>query len=262
MTMSPRSHRPRKRFGQHFLQDRAVIERTIEALRPGPGDRVVEIGPGHGALTGPLLERVTALEVIEIDRDLARELEQRFAGDERLRVHCLDALRFDFCRDDKRPLRIVGNLPYNISTPLLFHLLEQLGCITAMVLMLQKEVAGRISADPGGKDYGRLSVMVQSLCRVETLFRVPAGAFSPPPRVESAVIRLQPAGAAAPRIDDRQQFARLVRSAFSRRRKTLRNALRGLLSGEDLEAEGVDPNARPEQLPVAAYARLANRMRD
>lgn len=250
-------HRPRKRFGQHFLHDRTVIRRIIDALQPAADARVIEIGPGRGALTGPLLEILPVLEVVEIDRDLADALEQGFGDSGRLTVHRGDVLRFDFCAHGAAPVRVVGNLPYNISTPLLFHLLDQLDCIEVMVLMLQKEVARRICAESGSRDYGRLSVMIQASCRVEELFDVGRGAFTPAPRVDSAVIRLRPHTGDGPDIGDRQEFARLVRTAFSQRRKTLRNSLKGLRDEDDIRAAGVDPDARPETLPVEAFARLA-----
>ncbi len=258
--MSRYPHRPRKRFGQHFLHDPCVIRRIIEALEPQPDDRIIEIGPGRGALTGPLLETVAVLEVIEIDRDLARDLEEHYRDTGKLTVHCRDVLSFDFCSGDNRPVRLIGNLPYNISTPLLFHLLDHLGCIEIMVIMLQKEVADRICAEPGGREYGRLSVNIQACCDVESLFTVGRGAFSPAPNVDSSVIRLRPAGDKAPLIADRQQFRHLVRTCFSRRRKTLRNSLKGLLNEEDIKAEGIAPDVRPEELPVEAFARLANRL--
>jgi 16S rRNA (adenine1518-N6/adenine1519-N6)-dimethyltransferase len=255
--MAQRSHVPRKRFGQHFLRDAGVARRIVDSLDPDAGLPVFEIGPGRGALTAPLLQRLDELHVIEIDRDLAAYLESRFGGDGRLRLHCEDALRFDFCAAAPGPIQVVGNLPYNISTPLLFHLLGQLDCIACMVFMLQKEVAGRLAAAPGGRDYGRLSVMVQARCAVESLFTVGPAAFTPPPRVDSAVIRLTPS-AEAPVIADRELFAVLVRTAFSHRRKTLRNALQGLVDAAGFEALGIPPGARPEELPVASFAALAN----
>lgn len=258
--MSRYPHRPRKRFGQHFLHDPHIIRRIIDALEPQPGNRIIEIGPGRGALTGPLLKTVESLEVIEIDRDLARNLEEHYRDTGKLTVHCLDVLRFDFLSGDDRPIRLVGNLPYNISTPLLFHLLNNLSCIEVMIIMLQKEVAERICAGPGSKVYGRLSVNVQACCDVELLFTVGSSAFTPCPKVDSSVIRLQPAGDEAPRISDRQQFQHLVRTCFSRRRKTLRNSLKGLLSAAEIKAEGIAPDIRPEELPVEAFARLANRL--
>ncbi len=257
--MPPVDHRPRKRFGQHFLHDKRVIERIIEALGNPAGYRLVEIGPGRGALTGPLLQAADKLEVVEIDRDLAGDLEVRYHSTGKLLVHCCDVLEFDFCNSTK-PAMVVGNLPYNISTPLLFHLIEHLDCIALMLLMLQKEVAQRVCAGPGGGDYGRLSVMVQSRCRVESLFSVGRGAFTPAPKVDSAVIRLCPLAEAAPAIDDRRLFEHLVRAAFAKRRKTLRNALKGLAGEGVLEAAGISPDARAQELGVEDFARLANHL--
>lgn len=217
---------------------------------------MVEIGPGQGALTAPLLERVDRLDAIEIDRDLASALARRFPA-ERLRVHVGDALAFDFCALGSG-LRIVGNLPYNISSPLLFHLAQQSGCLRDCHFMLQLEVVERMAAQPGGRTFGRLSVMVQYRFAVEKLFRVPAGAFRPAPKVESAVVRLAPQPAGAPRARDDSAFAALVAGAFSQRRKTLRNALRPWLTEAKIAAAGVDPGVRPETLAVADFVRLAD----
>lgn len=254
-------HRPRKRFGQHFLHDPAIIDRIVAAVDPQPGQALVEIGPGHGALTFPLLERARCLDVVELDRDLAATLRQRAtAFDTELRVHEADALTFDFCAlaPEQTSLRVVGNLPYNISTPLLFHLLKQKSCISDMHFMLQKEVANRIAAQPGTRDYGRLSVMVQFFCQVTPLFRVGPGAFKPAPRVESAVLRLKPLIQTAVPVRDEAGFARLVTRAFSQRRKTLRNALRGVVSAEAMGAVGIDPGLRPERLSVEQFALLSD----
>lgn len=248
---------PRQRFGQHFLNDPAVAARIIDCLDLGAGLPVFEIGPGRGALTALLLQRLPRLHAVEIDRDLAAALASRY-GDRGLEVHCTDVLTFDFCRAVPGPLQIVGNLPYNISTPLLFHLLDQSDCIAQMVFMLQKEVADRIAAAPGGGDYGRLSVMIQSRCRVDPLFRVGPLSFTPPPRVESRVIRLTPSP--GPVIADRELFAAVVRTAFSHRRKILRNALKELIDAAGLEALGIDPGRRPQELTVATYAALANHL--
>ena len=251
--------RPRKRFGQHFLHDRRVIERIVAAVAPAPGDRMVEVGPGEGALTGPLLAAAGRLEVIEIDRDLAAALRARDDWPGELVVHAADVLRFDFraLADDGR-LRIVGNLPYNISTPLLFHLLEQRDAVADMHFMLQREVVDRMVAGPGGRDYGRLSVMLQATCEASSLFRVAPGAFRPPPAVESAVVRLVPRARPAVPPELEPAFAAIVRDAFAARRKTLRNGLRGRLSAAAIEAAGVDPGARPETLSVSAFAALAS----
>jgi 16S rRNA (adenine1518-N6/adenine1519-N6)-dimethyltransferase len=254
----PHPYRARKRFGQHFLRDAAVVDRILDSLDLQPGLTVFEIGPGRGALTVPLLRRLPSLHVIEIDRDLAADLQARYGADGRLTVHCVDVLKFDFCGAVQGRLLVLGNLPYNISTPLLFHLLDHLDCIAQMVFMLQKEVAQRLCAQPGGRDYGRLSVMIQSRCAVQSLFNVPAGAFTPPPRVESAVVRLTPAAGAAPVIQDRGLFADIVRTAFSHRRKTLRNALKGVVDEAMLADLGISAQNRPEDLPVTAYADLAN----
>ena len=251
-------HRARKRFGQHFLHDRQVVARILTAFAPQPGDTLVEIGPGLGALTHPLLERVAHLHVVELDRDLAARLRADFPPTQ-LSVHEADALKFDFrALAVGRPLRVIGNLPYNISTPLLFHLLEQGMAIGDMLFMLQKEVVDRMGAGPGSKDYGRLSVMLQWRCRVESLFDVPATAFTPPPRVDSSIVRLTPHARAPVVVHDPQALDRVVRAAFAQRRKTLRNNLKGLLSAEALEALGIDPGRRAETLSLDEFARLAN----
>jgi 16S rRNA (adenine1518-N6/adenine1519-N6)-dimethyltransferase len=255
---------PRKRFGQHFLHDPAVVARIVAAIRPGPGRRIVEIGPGRGVLTRELLEAAGELDVVEIDRDLARLLpDQLGSPGPALRIHCVDVLKFDLhaLADAATPLEVVGNLPYNISSPLLFHLLEQMDCISQMVFMLQKEVVERIAAAPDSKAYGRLSVMVQYHCRVEHLFNVGPGAFTPPPRVESAVLRLQPAQRAAG-ATDRRVLSELVRRAFSTRRKTLRNSLRDYCPESMLAAAGIDPQRRAETLSVEEFVRLANLKRE
>ncbi|HKJ71707.1 MAG TPA: 16S rRNA (adenine(1518)-N(6)/adenine(1519)-N(6))-dimethyltransferase RsmA [Gammaproteobacteria bacterium] len=254
------AHRPRKRFGQNFLVDANIVGKIVEAMAPAAADRMVEIGPGQGALTGALLERVDHLDAIEVDRDLAPEV-AGLAGPERLTVHAADALRFDFADLSAArggPLRVVGNLPYNISSPLLFHLLGQLPAVADMHFMLQQEVVDRLAAAPGSKTYGRLSVMVQAQCRVTPLFRVPPGAFYPVPKVSSAVVRLQPNPADAPRPRDPEVFRSVVAQAFQARRKTLRNALKGLCPPECLRAAGIDPGARAETLTVADFIRLAD----
>ena len=254
------NHRPRKRFGQHFLHDPHVIAKIVAAIAPRPGETVVEIGPGLGALTRPVLERLGRLEVVELDRDVIPHLQAACAGLGELVVHNVDALRFDFARlaPAARSLRVCGNLPYNISTPLIFHLLAQSRAIRDMHFLLQKEVVDRLAAAPGGGDYGRLSVMVQYHCRAESLFRVAPGAFSPPPKVDSAVVRLTPYEAPPHPADDEDLFARLVNQAFSQRRKTLRNVMKGLLSAEQIEAMGIDPTRRPETLSVAEFVALSN----
>ena len=253
-------HRPRKRFGQNFLTDANIAARIVDAVDPAPADRIVEIGPGHGALTRRLLERVERLDAIELDRDLAAELSGT-PGAERLTVHSADALRFDFAalaQERGGPLRVVGNLPYNISTPLLFHLLDQIGSLADLHFMLQREVVDRMAAEPGGKSFGRLSVTVQVGCEVTPLFRVPPGAFYPPPKVESAVVRIRPRPPGSPRPKDPELFAALAAKAFQGRRKTLRNALKGLCDPDCLAAAGIDPGARAETLEVSDFVRLAD----
>lgn len=250
------NHRPRKRFGQNFLVDRSVIERIVRAIDPKPDDRVIEIGPGHGALTEALLEHLPQLDVIEIDRDLAAELTRDYPP-ERLRVHVGDALKFDFSAVGA-DLRVVGNLPYNISSPLLFHLLDHADAIRDIHVMLQKEVVDRMVAAPGNADYGRLTVMLGYRFRIERLMRVPAGAFRPQPKVESAVARLQPRTSSPWQLADRKIFARVVSLAFGQRRKTLRNALAPLASESVLRSIGLDPQARGETLSIDRFVALAN----
>jgi 16S rRNA (adenine1518-N6/adenine1519-N6)-dimethyltransferase len=242
--------RPRKRFGQHFLHDPAVLKRIIEAIDPARGDSVVEIGPGEGALTRPLLERLDRLTAIEIDRDLAAELSRVF-DPEKLSIQVADALKFDFSVFPAG-LRIVGNLPYNISTPILFHLARYADRVRDMHFMLQKEVVDRMVAKPSTPDYGRLSVMLQTRFAMKKLFNVAPGAFRPPPKVDSAVVRLVPLPEKI--ACDPDLFEKIVREAFSARRKTLRNALP--LAKEDYAALDIDPQLRPENLSPADYVRI------
>jgi 16S rRNA (adenine1518-N6/adenine1519-N6)-dimethyltransferase len=251
----------RKRFGQHFLHDPAVIRRIVDSIGPVDGERLVEIGPGRGALTWPLLERAKSLDVIEIDRDLAEELRADPRGRGCLRVHAGDVLDADFgkLRGDGPPLRVVGNLPYNISTPVLFRLLDQRPAIADMYFMLQKEVVDRMTAASGGKQYGRLTVMLGVYATAERLFDVGPGAFKPPPRVWSAVVRLRPSAGPRFAIGGDAALKTLVSAAFSHRRKTLRNGLKGLLRESDFEACGIDPERRPETLEPADFGRLAVR---
>ncbi|NCC28605.1 MAG: 16S rRNA (adenine(1518)-N(6)/adenine(1519)-N(6))-dimethyltransferase RsmA [Gammaproteobacteria bacterium] len=253
-------HRARKRFGQNFLHDRQVIERIHGAIAATPGERVVEIGPGQGAMTQGLLTAVGSLDVVELDRDLVGPLRDRLGPLGDLRIHQADALNFDLCSlvQAGERLRLVGNLPYNISTPLLFRFLEQADCIQDMHLMLQKEVVERIVADPGDKTYGRLSVMIQTLCSADCLFRIGAGAFTPAPKVESAFLRLRPHRPLPYPVDAPTLHARIVAAAFGQRRKTLRNSLSKLVDAQLLIAAGIDPTLRAENLDVASYARLAN----
>lgn len=248
-------HQARKRFGQNFLHDNAVIERIVGLIRPSAGDCMVEIGPGLGALTGPLIEALGQLQAVELDRDLIPRLRQRF-GDA-LTLHEADALRFDFRQlAHAQPLRVVGNLPYNISTPLLFHLLEASDAIRDMHFMLQKEVVDRICAEPGNRDYGRLTVCIAARAEARRLMKVAPGSFNPPPKVESAIVRLVPRQPDFP-IPDLAVFDELVTKAFSQRRKTLSNALKGYLSAEQFEAAGIDASLRAERLSPAQFAALA-----
>src|SRR5690349_16484859 len=249
-------HQPRKRFGQHFLADPHYVEKIVDAIDPKVGDNIVEIGPGLAALTGALIERAGRIAAIEIDRDLAARLRERFTAD-RLALHEADALAFDFSTLGER-LRVVGNLPYNISSPLLFHLASFEACLRDVHVMLQREVVARMTAVPGTPDYGRLTVMLQTRFRVSRLFTVPAGAFRPAPKVESAVARLMPLREDRPRIVDEALFARIVAAAFGQRRKTLRNALAGVASEAQMRDTDIDPSARGETLAVADFVRLAN----
>jgi 16S rRNA (adenine1518-N6/adenine1519-N6)-dimethyltransferase len=250
----------RKRFGQHFLHDPGVIRRIVDAVAPAVGERLVEVGPGRGALTFSLLARAKTLDAVEIDRDLAQAL-QSDPRATHLRLHVENVLHTDFLalRGAGPPLRIIGNLPYNISTPLLFRLLAQRAAIGDMHFMLQKEVVDRMAAQPGGKEYGRLTVMLAAYAEVEALFDVGPGAFQPRPKVWSAIVRLRPA--VRPRFDIGSDgvLKTLVTAAFSHRRKTLRNGLKSLLTGEDIEACGIDPGARPETLSPPQFGLLAAR---
>ena len=251
-------HQARKRFGQHFLHDPAILERIIAAIDPQPGQSMVEIGPGLGALTAPLLARVRRLHAVEIDRDVIRHLQQRH-DPQALLIHEGDVLQFQLSSlQEAGAIRVVGNLPYNISTPLLFHLLQQREHILDMHFMLQKEVVDRMAAAEGEDAYGRLSVMLAPWCHVQPLFDIGPGAFRPPPRVVSTFVRLRPYAEPAFTIDRHQEFAAVVSAAFSQRRKTLRNALRPLLSESQILAAGVDPAARAETIAPARFAALAN----
>jgi 16S rRNA (adenine1518-N6/adenine1519-N6)-dimethyltransferase len=260
-------HRARKRFSQNFLHDARIVERIVAAIDPRPGERIVEIGPGLGALTQPLIERAGHITAVEIDRDLAARLRERFGAD-RLRLIEGDALRLDWAglaaADEgepqaPRPLRVVGNLPYHISTPLLFALLPAAARVRDQHFMLQKEVVDRMVAAAGSRDYGRLSVMLQFRYRLARLFVVPAGAFSPAPKVSSAIVRLLPRPPDELPAVDEAVFAAVVTTAFGQRRKTLRNALAALLDEAAIRACGVDPGARAETLPVEAFVALARR---
>jgi 16S rRNA (adenine1518-N6/adenine1519-N6)-dimethyltransferase len=260
------SHRARKRFGQNFLHDESIINQIVRAIRPGKTDNLVEIGPGKGAITRLLLDHCQHLNVIELDRDLVAILQNRFGsqnGDGQysdFRIHQADALKFDFAQlgDEQRPLRIVGNLPYNISTPLIFHLLSYSAIISDMHFMLQKEVVLRMAATAGENNYGRLSIMTQYCCDVENLFNVDPECFDPIPKVDSAIVRLTPQKTPRHPVIDHGVFDRVVRTAFSQRRKTLKNTLKTLLTGDELANLAIDPSQRAENLPLATYAILAN----
>ncbi|WP_260295325.1 16S rRNA (adenine(1518)-N(6)/adenine(1519)-N(6))-dimethyltransferase RsmA [Sedimenticola hydrogenitrophicus] len=261
MNIKPRPpHQAKKRFGQNFLHDPGVIQRIIASIHPRPDEHLVEIGPGHGAITRELLKRCGRLDAVELDRDLIHPLAVSCAGLGELNIYNSDALKFDFASlaGDGRPLRLVGNLPYNISTPILFHLLQFADIIRDMHFMLQKEVVQRMAAGPGGKTYGRLSVMMQAWCEVEALFEIGPGAFKPAPKVDSAIVRLIPHAQPPHVIDDPAHFARLVTSAFSQRRKTLRNSLGKLVDAELIVAAGIDPSLRAERLSLADFVRLSN----
>ncbi len=250
---------PKKSLGQHFLVDRNIIDMIMLAVDPQPGDMLVEIGPGQGAITLPLLRRHGALTAIEFDRDLVVPLSEAAHGVGTLTVIHKDVLQVDFTRlAAGERLRLVGNLPYNLSSPILFHALDHAAAVSDMTFMLQKEVVDRMAAGPGSKVYGRLSVMLQAYCTVEPLFDVPPAAFRPPPRVDSAVVRLVPRAPASIGIDDPRHFADVVRAAFGQRRKTLRNALSGVCDSAQIEAAGLRPEARAEQVEVAGFVRLAN----
>ena len=250
-------HIARKRFGQNFLTDQFVLHDIIAAIDPKPDDVMVEIGPGLAAMTRLLLERLRELHVVELDRDLVERLNKTFDA-KRLHVHSGDALKYDFAAlaPSGGKLRVVGNLPYNISSPLLFHLAEMAPLVQDQHFMLQKEVVERMVAAPGGKTYGRLSVMLQWRYRMDLLFVVPPTAFDPPPRVDSAIVRMVPL--AAPLACDAARLEAVVQKAFSQRRKVLRNCVAGMFSEADLESVGIDPQARAETVGVEGYVALAN----
>lgn len=258
--MSGEAHAAKKRFGQHFLHDPQVIERIVRSINPQPGERLVEIGPGLGALTVPLLERVQQLHVVEIDRDVVPHLRAICGDAPGLQLHLADALKFDYgsLAAPGQPLRLVGNLPYNISTPLLFHLLRFAPQVRDMHFMLQKEVVDRLTAVPDSEDYGRLTVTVAARAQADYLFHVGPGAFSPPPKVDSAVVRLTPRPAPFA-IDNLACYDELVTAVFSQRRKTLANGLRRLLPAAEINALGIDPRLRGETLAPQQFALLANR---
>ncbi len=258
------AHTPRKRFGQNFLHDHTIIYNIISSIQAEPDQHWVEIGPGQGALTGPLLNEKVRLDVVELDRDLVVLLKQKFNQYPKLQIHSADALRFDFSSlaDKDKKLRIIGNLPYNISTPLMFHLLDNAYCIEDMHFMLQKEVVDRICAAPGSKKYGRLSVMMQYYCATELLFEVPPESFDPAPQVMSAIVRLVPHSQPPVAVNDIGKLNRVVTQAFSQRRKTLRNSLKKLIAEEEIAALGIDPTLRAENISLADFASLSNLLQE
>jgi 16S rRNA (adenine1518-N6/adenine1519-N6)-dimethyltransferase len=249
-------HIPRRRFGQNFLVDRGIISAIVSAIDPQRSDTVVEIGPGLGAITAPLLDRLERLHVVEIDRDLIARLRKEHPP-ERMIIHEGDALAFDFASIGT-DLRLVGNLPYNISTPLLFHLAEYVGIVRDMHFMLQKEVVERMVALPGESDFSRISVMLQYRFHLEWLIDVPPESFDPPPKVQSAVVRLIPREANDLKAKSQEKLSQVVQTAFSQRRKMLRNTLKGTLSDAGFGELGIDPTRRAEDIPVEDYVRIAN----
>ena len=253
-------HRARKRFGQNFLHDPGIINKIVRAVSAKSSDHLVEIGPGQGAITSELIESGARLDAIEVDRDLVARLQHQFADNNNFRLHQADALDFDFAtlQSNQEKLRVVGNLPYNISTPLIFHLLNQQALIQDMHFMLQLEVVKRLAAGPGSKTYGRLGIMTQYFCHVESLFEVPPEAFSPRPKVTSAIVRLTPYPEPPFPARNLDTLATLLRTAFNLRRKTLRNSLKALMPREQMEALAVDLNARPETLSLEQFVDISN----
>ena len=249
-------HIPRKRFGQNFLTDQNILHDIIRAIAPAPDDLMVEIGPGQGAMTALLLQELNSLQAVELDRDLVTLLQKKFSAG-KLVIHSGDALQFDFASliPPGRKLRIVGNLPYNISSPLLFHLAKFVGQVQDQHFMLQKEVVERMVAEPGSKDYGRLSVMLQWRYQMELLFIVPPEAFDPPPKVDSAIVRMIPIP--VPLECEQHKLEQVVTKAFSQRRKVIRNCLSGMFTEAQLIEAGIDPQARPETIALEPYVRLA-----
>lgn len=252
-------HTPRKRFGQNFLHDEAVIVRIIDSIDPQQDDHIVEIGPGKGALTRHLLHKCGRLDTIELDRDLARHLERTLLQEKQFNIHQCDALKFDYSTltDKPRSLRIVGNLPYNISTPVIFYLLRHAEWIKDMTFMLQLEVVNRLAAGTGEKNYGRLGLMAQYYCQVQHLFNVPSAAFTPKPKVSSAIVRLTPHPTMPVVASNVETLQNVIRTAFTQRRKTLRNSMKNLVPEEQLAALGLDLSLRPENLSLEDYVKLS-----
>ena len=252
------THRARKRFGQNFLHDPKIIQQIVEIINPQPDDHIVEIGPGKGAITRLLITKVQQLDVIEIDRDLVDILRQELGEFDHCTIHQNDALQFDFAGLNKSDVRIVGNLPYNISTPLLFHLLNYHSCIQDMTVMLQKELVDRICADTGTKQYGRLSIMLQYYCQTEALLSIKPGAFKPSPKVDSAIVKLTPKKDGLIPLADKKSFELIVRTAFSQRRKTIKNALKNMIDAADLVKIDIAPEMRAENLSIEQFVNIAN----
>ncbi|NQZ31519.1 MAG: 16S rRNA (adenine(1518)-N(6)/adenine(1519)-N(6))-dimethyltransferase RsmA [Oceanospirillaceae bacterium] len=254
-------HKARKRFGQNFLQDQGVIRRIIRGVSPRPSDHMVEIGPGLGALTEVILDEAGALDAVELDRDLIPILRTKFFSyEDKFRIFEADAMKFDFSslQQDERPLRIIGNLPYNISTQLIFHLLQHTTCVQDMHFMLQKEVVDRLAAKPGDKLYGRLGIMAQYYCEIEPLFIVPPEAFDPIPKVDSAIVRLMPYKQKPHTAKSLSTLEKIVKTSFSMRRKTLRNNLKGIMTAEQLQALDIDPIRRPETLSLVEFIKISD----
>lgn len=258
--MQQYQQRTKKRFGQHFLHDPHVINGLLRAINPKPNQQIIEIGPGGGALTFPLLNEISHLEVVEIDRDVIAWLRSQPELDDKLTIHDQDALTLDLkaLQRSEDKIRVVGNLPYNISTPLIFNLLNQADLVEDMHFMLQKEVVDRMVAKPSTKDYGRLAVMVQYFCHTEFLFKVGPGAFNPPPKVDSAIIRLEPRLSFEHPANSVENLSKLVAQAFAQRRKTLRNTLKKMLSAEQIKSVGIDPSQRAETLSIQDFVKLSN----
>ncbi|SET61972.1 16S rRNA (adenine(1518)-N(6)/adenine(1519)-N(6))-dimethyltransferase RsmA [Thalassotalea agarivorans] len=252
-------HQAKKRFGQNFLHNDAIISQIVDAINPEPGENLVEIGPGLGALTEPVVERAGNISVVELDRDLAHRLRHHPFLAPHLTIHEIDALKFDFASlADEMPLRIFGNLPYNISTPLIFHLLSFKDKVQDMHFMLQKEVVERMAAGPNSKAYGRLSIMTQYQCKVIPVMEIGPEAFTPPPKVDSAIVRLIPHGEIPYPAKNLATLNQVCLSAFNQRRKTLRNSFKKLLTAEEIIECGVDPTLRPENVTIKQYVDLAN----
>lgn len=252
-------HKARKRFGQNFLHDTNVIHQIILAISPQQTEHLVEIGPGQGALTEPLLASSSLLDIIELDRDLVSHLTNKYSDNSSINIHSADALSFDFSSlVNEKQLRIVGNLPYNISTPLLFHLLTYAQHIQDMHFMLQKEIVDRLQAQPGTKKYGRLSIMVQIHCQVDALFDVEPESFDPKPKIMSSIVRLVPYATSRHHINDTSYFEKLVTMAFSQRRKTIRNSLKTLCNEELIIQADINPNERAENIHISQYVELSN----